>query len=216
MSPSIRAVLVYPAGCAASSGGISRDWIPKKRFTSSSWPCKRSQLLTQHIDYTITQFIMNRAQGQVRLDGLDHPFSGYGYHEHNWGVQPRHSTAFWLHFWSPETAGVVLSCSYDAGVPHHYSFLVNRGREHCLVSPAQFSFDPASPETPWQVSSPDLELRVSPILGHLTRMKIPPFPAYIDVDYYEQLAEVAGTAWVRGEPVEIRGVGKFDHNWNRW
>ena len=83
----------------------------------------RNWLLTQHIDYTIQQFVMNRCQGTVALNGRSVPFQGYGYHEHNWGVQPRHSTAHWLHFWTPESAGVVLSCFYDSGVPHHYSFL---------------------------------------------------------------------------------------------
>ncbi len=176
----------------------------------------RNWLLTQHIDYTITQFIMNQAQGSVELDGQEHPFAGYGYHEHNWGVQPRHSTAHWLHFWCPHTAGVVLSCNYDHGVPHHYSFIWHMGKEHNLYSPAHFTFDPASPHKPWQVKAPDLELRATPLFGHATRMKIPPFPAYIDVDYYEQLLEVEGTAWVHGEPVAIQGVGKLDHNWNRW
>jgi hypothetical protein len=179
-------------------------------------PVYRNRLLTQHIDYTINQFILNQAQGKIQLDGQEHPFSGYGYHEHNWGVQPRHSTAHWLHFWCPEKAGVVLSCNYDAGVPHHYTLLWDRGIEHTLYSPALFGFDPAHPQADWQVKSPDLALHVRPITGHFTRMRIPPFPAYIDVDYYEQLVEVEGSAWARGEQINIQGLGKLDHNWNRW
>jgi hypothetical protein len=89
-------------------------------------PVHTNRLLTRHIDYTITQFPMNTAEGTVQLKGQAFPFSGYGYHEHNWGVQPRHSRANWLHFWAPETAGIVLDCHYDAGVPHHYTYFLAR------------------------------------------------------------------------------------------
>jgi hypothetical protein len=47
-------------------------------------------------------------------------------------------------------------------------------------------------------------------------MKIPPLLAYIDIDYYEQLLEVEGSALVDGERIPINGLGKLDHNWNRW
>ncbi len=179
-------------------------------------PVHRNWLLTQHIDYSIQQFVMNEAQGLIRFDGKDYAFSGYGYTEHNWGVQPRHSTAFWLHFWCPEGAGVVLSCQYDAGVPHHYTFLWHQGQEHTLYSPAQFTFDAAHPEALWEVHAPDLDLRIRPITAHHTRMQIPPLIAYISTDYYEQLLEVEGTAWIKGQPVSIQGMGKLDFNWNRW
>ncbi len=183
---------------------------------TSQAPVHRNWLLTQHIDYTITQFIMNRTTGVVGLDSAPAPFTGYGYCEHNWGVQPRHSTAHWLHFWTPDTAGVVLSCYYDAGVPHHYTYLWHAGGEHYLYSPAQFSFDPSRPEQPWQVRSPDLDLRTRPIAGHHSRMQSPPLLPYISVDYYEQLLEVQGAAWVHGKEIPIDGTGKLDHNWNRW
>jgi len=183
-------------------------------------PLHKNWLLTQHIDYTIQQFVYNTCQGRVALNGNEAQFSGYGYHEHNWGVQPRHSTAHWLHFWTPDSAGVVLSCMYDAGVPHHYSFIwrddQTGGEEFTLHSPAEFTFDPAEPMKPWRVKSPDMALEIQPITSHHTRMQIPPVLAYVDVDYYEQMLSVRGTAWVRGQPVEIDGVGKLDHNWNRW
>ena len=176
----------------------------------------RNSLLTQHLDYTIQQFVMNQTEGTLQFEGRVCPFTGYGYHEHNWGVQPRHSTADWLHFWCPEMAGVVLNCYYDAGVPHHYTYLWHQSQAHYLYSPAQFSFDPAHPDDAWQVRSPDLELHLRPIATHHSRMQIPPKVAYIDIDYYEQLLELQGTASVQGQEVEIRGLGKLDHNWNRW
>jgi hypothetical protein len=179
-------------------------------------PANRNWLLTQHIDYSIQQFVSTRAEGVLRLDGKDRSFSGYGYHEHAWGVQPRHSTAHWLHFWCPEMAGVVLNCHYDNGVAHHYTYLWHEGKEHYLFSPANFNFDPANPEVSWQVRSPDLELQIRPVAAHHNRMQIPPLLPYIDIDYYEQLLEVEGTAWVQGRQVTIQGMGKFDHNWNRW
>jgi hypothetical protein len=179
-------------------------------------PVHRNWLQTQHIDYTIQQFVMNRVQGEVGLDGRQVSFNGYGYHEHNWGVQPRHSTAHWLHFWSPQTAGVVLSCHYDAGVAHHYTYLWHAGRSHTLYSPAGFSFDPGSPDAPHRVESPDLTLEIRPITAYHTRMKIQPVLAYIDVDYFEQLLEVRGKAWAEGQPLDIQGIGKLDYNWNRW
>ena len=179
-------------------------------------PVHRNWLQTQHIDYTIQQFVLNHTQGTVALDGRQVQFDGFGYHEHNWGVQPRHSTAFWLHFWGPQMAGVVLSCYYDAGVPHHYTYLWHAGSAYTLYSPASFSFDPACPEALHRVESPDLKLDIRPITAHHTRMRIPPVLAYVDVDYFEQLLEVQGEARVNGGAVEIQGVGKLDYNWNRW
>jgi hypothetical protein len=47
-------------------------------------------------------------------------------------------------------------------------------------------------------------------------MQVPPLLAYVDIDYYEQLLEVEGSAILEGRRVGIRGMGKFDFNWNRW
>ena len=85
-----------------------------------------------------------------------------------------------------------------------------------MHSPARFTFDPLSPQDPWRVSSPDLELNIRPLAAHHSRMKIPPLLAYIDIDYYEQLLEVSGFALLAGQHVPIEGLGKLDHNWNRW
>ncbi len=175
-----------------------------------------NNLLTQHIDYSIRQFIKNDCQGELALDGEAGRFSGHGYHEHNWGVQARHSTAHWLHFWSPAAAGVILSCHYDEGLPHHYSFLWTGGEEKTLHSPAEFLFDAAEPDKPWKVVSPDLLIEARPVTGHKTRIRVPPLLPYLDVDYYEQLLEVRGRAIVEGREVPITGMGKLDFNWNRW
>jgi hypothetical protein len=179
-------------------------------------PAHRNWLQTQHLDYTIQQFVSNQVQGTIAINSREVPLNGYGYHEHNWGVQPRHSSAHWLHFWGPQMAGVVLNCYYDAGVPHHYTYLWQAGGSHTLYSPAHFSFDPGSPDAPHRVESPDLNLVLRPLAVHHTRMQMPPILAYINVDYYEQLLEVQGQAWLEGQPVDIQGFGKLDYNWNRW
>jgi len=176
----------------------------------------RNWLLTQQIDYSIQQFVQGKTEGKLKFEGQEHVFSGYGYHEHNWGVQPRHSSAHWLHFWGLDAAGVVMSCYYDSGVPHHYTYLWHKGAAHFLASPAQFTFDPSQPDSAWKVLSPDLELEIKPIHLHRSRMQIPPLVPYIDIDYYEQLFELSGAAWVHGEKIDLTGLGKFDHNWNKW
>ncbi len=185
-------------------------------FQRPESPPHRDWLLTRNLDYTIQQFAAGRTEGLVRFEGQERPFSGHAYHEHAWGVQPRHSTARWLHFWGTDLAGVILNCSYDSGVPHHYTYLWYHGQEYRLYSPAHFTYDPAVPEAPWQVRSPDLELRIRPLTVHQTRTKIPPWPAYIDIDYHEQLLEVDGMAWVQGHTLSVHGLGKMDFNWNRW
>jgi hypothetical protein len=190
--------------------------VAAKCMQTAQSPANRDRLLTQHIDYSIQQFVMTRSNGVFQFDGKHYALAGYGYHEHAWGVQPRHSTAHWMHFWCPETAGVVMDCFYDSGVPHHYTYLWHKGQEYRLHSPAHFTFDPAHPDTPWQVQSPDLELRARPLAIHHNRMQIPPLLAYIDIDYYENLIEIDGFARVHGKEIALRGSGKMDHNWNRW
>ena len=175
-----------------------------------------NRLLTRTIDYSITQFVMSTTSGTLRLDAQEYQFQGYGYHEHNWGVQPRHSTAHWLHFWMPHLAGVVLNCYYDAGVPHHYTYLWREGSASYLFSPAQFHFDPAALETSWHIKSPDLDLQLQPLYAHRTRLQLPKLLPYVRIDYYELLLKVQGIALIEGARVEIDGIGKYDHNFNRW
>lgn len=206
------------------SGSAEQGWIvdvstakvKAQCFHIPVAPVHVNHLLTQHIDYTINQFIKNEATGTINIEGSEYKLNGSGYHEHNWGVQPRHSTAHWLHFWGKDIAGVVLSCHYDAGVPHHYTCLWHDNKMSYLYSPAWFGFDPSQPDKPWSVKSPDIDLIITPVTGHHTRMGIPPLLEYIHIDYYEQLLEVKGTAVIKGEAVAIEGVGKLDHNWNRW
>lgn len=195
---------------------VSTNSIKAQCFHTPQAPLHENRLLTRHIDYTINQFIMNEATGTIKMDGSEYQLNGSGYHEHNWGVQPRHSTAYWLHFWGRDMAGVVLNCYYDAGVPHHYTCLWHDNEMGYLYSPAHFGFNPAAPEKAWKVKSPDLDLDITPITGHHTRMGIPPIVEYVHIDYYEQLLNVKGEASIRGNRVAVEGTGKLDHNWNRW
>lgn len=109
---------------------------------------------------------------------------------------------------------MVLNCSYNASVPHHYTSLWRQGQTSYLFSPAQFSFAPDALESPWQCQSPDLNLRVMPLYMHHTGMRLPPLLSYIAIDYYEQLVQVNGTATVEGTRIEIDSIGKYDHNFN--
>jgi hypothetical protein len=113
-------------------------------------------------------------------------------------------------------AGIVLDCHYDAGVPHHYTYFWHQGQWRYLFSPAQFFFTPDKIGQEWQVKSPDLELTIKPLYSHHTQMRIPPVLSYISVDYHEVLVNVTGIATVDGHKVDIAGIGKFDHNFNRW
>ncbi|MBN1437770.1 MAG: hypothetical protein JW929_00035 [Anaerolineales bacterium] len=179
-------------------------------------PPHANRLLARSVDYRILQFPLNAAEGRIALEGCEFPFQGYGYFEHPWGVQPRHSAANWLHFWTPDSAGVVMDCLYDTGIPHHYTCLWLADGWQYLASPAQFSFTPGEIVRPWQIRSPDLELTVRPLHVHHSVMRLPPLVPSIDIDYYELLCAVEGAAWRRGETIEIRGIGKFDHNFNLW
>ncbi len=179
-------------------------------------PVHTNRLLTRSIDYSITQFPMNTVQGTMDLKGQASAFQGYGYCEHNWGVQPRHSRANWLHFWAPEMAGIALDCHYDAGVPHHYTYWWHAGEWRYLFSPAQVFFTPERLGRSWQVKSPDLDLTATPLYTHHTRMRMPPVLSYINVDYYELLVSVQGTVGAPGKEIAVDGIGKFDHNFNLW
>ena len=110
----------------------------------------------------------------------------------------------------------MLNCFYDAGVPHHYTYLWREGQAAYLFSPAQFDFDPGALDAPWHVGSPDLDLQVMPLYAHRTRIQYPRLLPYVSIDYYELLAHFRGEALVQGKRIEIDGIGKYDHNFNWW
>ncbi|MBU1671130.1 MAG: hypothetical protein KKF41_04505 [Actinobacteria bacterium] len=159
--------------------------------------------------------VVVRGAGPGR-QGLLRPFEGYGYCEHNWGVQPRHSAADWLHFWGAGLAGVVLDCFYDAGVHHHYGYLWTENGDGYVVSPSHFGFDPTDPMSGFRVRSPGIDLAVTVLTHHRNRMRIPPVIPYLDIDYHEMLVEVRGSAMLPGGAVEVDAIGKYDHNFNLW
>lgn len=210
------------SGCAEDGWRIEADTskISADVVQSPLSPPHRNRLVTRRLDYSLLQFVHNRMDGRfsLNLPGGKHiaEISGYGYFEHAWGVQPRFSAANWMHFWSPAASGVVMDCLYDSGVPHHYTYLWRPDGESYLFSPARFAFNPAAPESPWRISSPDLELTASPIHYHRMRKKIPPIIPYFDIDYHEQIVRLQGTAFTHGEIVRIDGFGKFDFNLNKW
>jgi hypothetical protein len=160
--------------------------------------------------------VRNDIEGTISFNGNEHNLSGYGYYEHAWGVQARLSVANWLHFWSPQVSGVVMDCHYDAGIPHNYTLIQMNSEQHYLHAPASFSFNPDTPKSTWNITSPDLNLTITPIHGHGIIKKIPPIFPYIDINYQELLVNIQGEAVINGETVPIAGTGKYDHNVNKW
>jgi hypothetical protein len=51
---------------------------------------------------------------------------------------------------------------------------------------------------------------------HHTEMRLSPLLSYVAIDYYEQVAQVKGTATVEGTRIEIDGIGNYDHTFNLW
>lgn len=211
-------------GQLAFKGSREAGWNIEARTPSIACDLRQSAVADAHfnkietrkIDYCVFQFISNETSGTLEVDGSEAPFQGYGYCEHNWGIQPRHSTANWLHLWSPETAAVIMSCYYDAGVPHHYDYIWTEGKGHYLPSPSHFGFDAREPMSPWTVKSPAIDLEVSPIYHHPSRMRVPPLVSYLDIDYHQLLVEVRGSAIVGGNTKRIDAIGKYDYNRNLW
>ncbi len=176
----------------------------------------KNNLLTERIDYTILQSVNNEVSGEISFSGKKIVIGGFGYFEHAWGIQARRSVANWLHFWSDTASGIVMDCRYDAGVPHHYTYLWTRESSGLRYSPAVFSFDPKNTRNDWTISSPDLNLKLTPVHTHKTRKKIPPVISYFDIDYNEQLVRIKGEAVLNGKTIEINGLGKYDYNINKW
>jgi hypothetical protein len=179
-------------------------------------PLHRNRLLSRRIDYNIEQYPLNAAEGTLDFGEGPTPFEGYGYCENCRGVQPRQSTANWLHFWAADSAGVLLDCFYDEGVHHHYAYLWSKGEGAYLTTPLFFGYDPSAVDREWYVRSPDLELLVSPLSFHRNVKRIPPLVPYLSIDYHELLVRVSGRTYTSRGEVDIDGIGKYDHNFNLW
>lgn len=180
-------------------------------------PIHTNRLYTKYINYFITQFINNEMSGTLIINHLKkvqtYDIKGYGYCEHNWGVQPGHSTTHWLHFWSPTIIGIVMDCRYDAGIAHNYNYFWYKDKGFYLPSPSNFHYDPDKPMDDFLIQSPNLELKVIPIYSHFTRKKFWPI---LNIDYQELLLYIKGWIYHRGEEIKIDGIGKLDHNFNKW
>ena len=121
-------------GFVQLKGNASEKWIISIRTKQIKADFQQSPLIQLHynrfyaqkIDYSITQHISNIMTGSMIITGnLEFDLEGYGYSEHNWGVQPKHLTAYWLHFWGSPFSGVIMDCRYDAGIPHRYTFIAS-------------------------------------------------------------------------------------------
>jgi len=177
-------------------------------------PIHRNRLYTKKINYFITQFIKNEMSGNLAINNSKMlNIKGFGYSEHNWGIQPSHSTTHWLHFWAQNIAGIVMDCRYDTGLAHNYNFFWFNDNGFYLPAPSNFHYDPENPMKPFMIESPDLKIKAVPITSHFTRKKIWPI---LNIDYQEILLYVKGWVYYRGNEISIDGIGKIDHNFNKW
>ncbi|MBN2155479.1 MAG: hypothetical protein JW776_05515 [Candidatus Lokiarchaeota archaeon] len=175
-----------------------------------------NRLYTKHINYWVTQFIRNEMQGKIKIktdSKSEFIIDGYGYCEHNWGVQPGHSTTNWLHFWSENVTGIVMDCRYDAGIPHAYNYFWHNDAGFYLPGQVHYSYHPDTSNEPFTVKGPGIDLICVPHYVHFTRKKIWPI---VNIDYQEILVEVKGTISKDGQAIPVNGVGKLDHNFNKW
>lgn len=175
-----------------------------------------NRLYTKHINYWVTQFIRNDMQGSIKIKKGSKPefkVRGYGYCEHNWGVQPGHSTTNWLHFWSEDITGIVMDCRYDAGIPHAYNYFWYKDSDFYLPGQVQYTYHPDTFDQPFNVKGPGIDLKCTPHYVHFTKKKIWPI---VNVDYQEILVDVEGLVTKDGEKIPVKGIGKLDHNFNKW
>jgi hypothetical protein len=175
-----------------------------------------NRLYTKYINYWITQFIRNEMQGSIKIKkGSQQEFkiNGYGYCEHNWGVQPGHSTTNWLHFWAHNITGIVMDCRYDAGIPHAYNYFWYKDEGFYLSGPVHYTYHPDTANNQFSVKGPGIDLVCTPHYVHFTRKKV---LWLVNTDYQEVLVDIEGTVTKNGEKIPIKGIGKLDHNFNKW
>lgn len=168
--------------------------------------------------YALLHFAHSRASGRVEVEGQTHDFAdALTYQDHCFGHVPRRTAWHWLAVQS-EAAAVVSLVNYGPYAQcYSQAWLTPRVRGNPrpdawirLDQSVSFESRDYAFETPWRVTSPEVDLEVTPLLHADTHTRIPVvWPFLVDLRHVEAFVRVEGRLRVDGrwvDPGPMHGV----------
>lgn len=176
--------------------------------------------------YGLLHFFHNRASGTVRTPARTYEVQdALCYYDHCFGCVPRATGWHWLAVQNEDAA--LSTLVNDGACPQCYTqvYFKRNADGHRLeqwirldqdVSFEQPLDDPL--DAPWEVTSPDLELTVTPNQAFTLRERLPPLvPFFVNLDHAELFVTARGRVRVDGRWFDVDGLhGVMEQHFGRW
>lgn len=138
------------------------------------------------------------------------------YFDHCYGKVPSKSAWHWL---AVNNNKYSLSSLVNYGVnPQCYTEVFNGKEWTRLSQEVSFEHNSKNPFDPWHITSPDLDLTVTPIKHELKITKIPPLiPFLLNISHAEFMVKVSGNIKIENEWKKVdEMVGVMEEHHGRW
>jgi len=174
-------------------------------------------------EYSLLHYFGNQVEGFVQAHGREYRFrNALGYYDHCFGKVPARSRWHWIAVQNHEFALASLM-NYGATAQCYTQAFSRSGapRSACdrwirLDQDVSFEYKPDERwQTPWHITSPDMDLELHVLQRCMTRERIPPlFPFLISIDHEECFVKVRGKVRIDGNwqhTGELHGVLEEHH-----
>jgi hypothetical protein len=168
-----------------------------------------------------------QTNGQFSLDGVTHKVANaLAYSDHNFGKLPSNCRWHWLAV-QHETISIASLVNYGPNGQCYTQVLVNdpayqqfADRWIRLSASVTFELNPlvAIDAGEWQLTSPDIELHVSPQQQYLEQIALPPIlPVFVKIAHREMHVKVHGRIRLEGNWIVVDGLhGVAEAHFGRW
>lgn len=171
--------------------------------------------------YGLLHHFHNRVRGSVRAGAHSWKLeNALGYYDHCFGTVPRQTGWHWLAVQN-EAAALATLVNYGPHAQRYTQMFLRQGpaalRDRWIRLGQEVSFEQPPGKTltdPWRVTSPDLDLQVTPLQAKTGRENI---PLFLRLEHSELFVQVEGRVRLEGQWVET-GVlhGVMEQHGGRW
>jgi hypothetical protein len=175
--------------------------------------------------YTLLHFFNNRASGFIKTPQMNYTISdAMTYYDHCFGTVPSKPGWHWIAVQNSEVSLASLT-NYGAYAQRYTQIYFRKNKEDYqldkwirLDQDVSFEYYEDKLKSDWRVTSPDMDLIVTPLMYTLDSEKIPPIVSFlVNIDHYEFFVRASGKVRVDGKWLEVNNLyGVMEEQSGKW